>query len=88
MAEKVYIGCATLPLIGSLLLVMGIFDLYFGRSGAWIVLLVFPVVSLVLTIWGMSLAFEALVRKTLLWPLILATIMASSYCVLIFGKYF
>lgn len=84
--EKVYIGLSILPFIGFLLLMEGFLDLYFGRSGAWIVLLFFPFSSFILGILGIVLILKAKIRKAALWPLMLATLMASSYAIFIFGR--
>lgn len=83
--EKVYIGFTFLPIIGLLIFILGINP--YGHDGAQLFLVIFSIVSLIITVIGIVLILMARGRKAELWPLILATLMASSYWFFILGRF-
>jgi len=85
--KRFYIYYSLVPLILTFLFFDGFMDLVFASINAEILLLFFTLISFILGVLGMILIFQAYTRKTLLWPLIQASLMASSLCIAFLGRF-
>ncbi len=53
--ERIFIYCSILSLLGIIFVVTGVFDLFLPREAIGLVFLVFPIISILLVIWGLGL---------------------------------
>jgi CHASE2 domain-containing sensor protein len=91
--EKVYIYCALLPLIGLLFLMMGldlhtVGSVFGGRIGGEVFLLFSLLLSFLLGVLGIILIFQARKRKPIIWLLLGASLVATSYGVFIWDRFY
>lgn len=87
LSERIYIYFSLIPMILTFLFFDGFMDLAFGRMGAEVLLLLFTLISFILGISGVALMLKAYTKKSSFWPLIPATLMASSLFIAILGRF-